>query len=66
MSEMAQRLAETHGAAGRYQRAHGQYLADRARYGDVPEIAGTSAGGMPTGSSACTRWPHTRWPPGRA
>lgn len=30
-----------------YHAAHEQYLADRAQYGDVPEIAGISAGGMP-------------------
>ncbi|WOF24360.1 DUF501 domain-containing protein [Microbacterium betulae] len=32
----------------RYARAHEAYLADRAGFGDVPEIAGVSAGGMPT------------------
>jgi hypothetical protein len=31
-----------------YTRAHEAYLADRAPYGDVPEIEGISAGGMPT------------------
>jgi hypothetical protein len=31
-----------------YTRAHEAYLADRAPYGDVPEIDGISAGGMPT------------------
>lgn len=31
-----------------YRRAHEAYLADRDRFGDVPEIAGISAGGMPT------------------
>ncbi|WP_248240444.1 DUF501 domain-containing protein [Microbacterium kunmingense] len=31
-----------------YRRAHEQYLADRAQFGEVPEIAGISAGGMPT------------------
>lgn len=30
-----------------YQSAHLAYLADRNRLGDVPEIAGVSAGGMP-------------------
>lgn len=34
--------------AGAYLRAHEAYLADRAELGDVPEIAGVSAGGMPT------------------
>ncbi|MCM3656428.1 DUF501 domain-containing protein [Agromyces mediolanus] len=33
-------------AAG-YARAHEEYLADRAQFGEVPEIAGVSAGGMP-------------------
>ncbi len=31
-----------------YQRAHEAYLADRAQFGDVEEIDGISAGGMPT------------------
>lgn len=31
-----------------YVRAHEAYLADRAIYGEVPEIEGISAGGMPT------------------
>ncbi|WP_417563580.1 DUF501 domain-containing protein [Microbacterium sp.] len=30
-----------------YRRAHEAYLADRAQYGEVPEIDGISAGGMP-------------------
>jgi uncharacterized protein len=30
-----------------YARAHEAYLADRAPYGEVPEIEGISAGGMP-------------------
>jgi hypothetical protein len=34
--------------AERYRAAHEQYLADRAALGSVPEIAGVSAGGMPT------------------
>ena len=34
--------------ADQYQLAHEQYLADRAQLGDVQEIAGVSAGGMPT------------------
>lgn len=32
----------------RYHAAHRDYLADRAQFGDVPEIDGISAGGMPT------------------
>ena len=34
--------------AAAYVRAHEAYLADRAELGEVPEIAGISAGGMPT------------------
>ncbi|WP_308493509.1 DUF501 domain-containing protein [Microbacterium terrisoli] len=30
-----------------YRRAHEAYLADRVQYGEVPEIDGISAGGMP-------------------
>lgn len=33
--------------AARYRAAHESYLAERARLGDVPEIAEVSAGGMP-------------------
>ena len=53
MTEMTQRLPDDPDLAAAYQRAHESYLADRAelaaRLGDeVPEIAGFSAGGMPT------------------
>jgi hypothetical protein len=34
--------------AAQYADAHAAYLADRAAAGDVPEVAGISAGGMPT------------------
>ena len=34
--------------AARYAAAHDAYLAQREAYGEVPEIAGISAGGMPT------------------
>lgn len=34
--------------AAAYLAAHEAYLGDRAHFGDVPEIAGISAGGMPT------------------
>jgi len=37
----------TGGTAAAYREAHRAYLADRAGYGEVPEIAGISAGGMP-------------------
>lgn len=45
MPQYAQQL--TGDTARAYRTAHEQYLADRAHYGDVPEIAGISAGGMP-------------------
>lgn len=48
MREMTQRLADDEELAAAYQRAHEHYLAARAELGDVPEIAGVSAGGMPT------------------
>jgi hypothetical protein len=47
MREMSRRLDEDPGLAGRYRRAHEAYLAARERIGQVPEIAGVSAGGMP-------------------
>lgn len=48
MVEMAQRLADSADLRARYLAAHRAYLADRESHGDVPEIADTSAGGMPT------------------
>ena len=48
MAEMTARLADDPDLAAGYRRAHQAYLADRARYGEVPELAGISAGGMPT------------------
>lgn len=47
MAEMTARLAEDPDLAGRYRAAHEHYLAERANLGEVPEIAGISAGGMP-------------------
>jgi hypothetical protein len=47
MAEMTQRLLEDPALAEAYQRAHQAYLADRHALGEVPEIAGFSAGGMP-------------------
>jgi hypothetical protein len=47
MREMSRRLDEDPELAGRYRRAHQAYLAARERIGQVPEIAGVSAGGMP-------------------
>ncbi|CAL8978914.1 hypothetical protein PROP_02636 [Propionicimonas sp. T2.31MG-18] len=48
MAEMTGRLATDPGLADAYAAAHEAYLADRAALGEVPEIEGTSAGGMPT------------------
>lgn len=48
MVAMNERLASDEELRTAYARAHEAYLADRARFGDVPEIAGVSAGGMPT------------------
>jgi hypothetical protein len=47
MREMEGRLAADAELAAAYRCAHDAYLADRATLGDVPEIAGVSAGGMP-------------------
>lgn len=48
MPELAALLAEDEDVAAAYLAAHHAYLADRARFGEVPEIDGVSAGGMPT------------------
>ena len=48
MREMGARLAADPDLAGRYRAAHDDYLARRERVGHVPEIAGVSAGGMPS------------------
>ncbi len=48
MAELAAELAADDTLAGQYRRAHEAYLADRAGILDVEEIAGYSAGGMPT------------------
>lgn len=47
MRELQEELAADEQLQEAYRRAHEAYLADRAMYGDVPEIAGISAGGMP-------------------
>jgi uncharacterized protein len=47
MREMEDRLRSDEALAASYDAAHRAYLADRASLGDVPEIAGVSAGGMP-------------------
>lgn len=48
MREFADLLAEDDEIAAAYVAAHEAYLADRAVFGEVDEIAGISAGGMPT------------------
>ena len=53
MAELQQRLADEPDLAGAYLKAHHSYIADRDQTGEelgleVPEIAGISAGGMPT------------------
>ena len=47
MREMAQRLETDPDLAARYRVAHEDYLSRRAAIGQVPEIDGVSAGGMP-------------------
>ncbi|REF35686.1 DUF501 domain-containing protein [Thermasporomyces composti] len=47
MREWTERLKADPELAAAYRRAHERYLAHRAQLGDVPEIAGVSAGGMP-------------------
>ena len=48
MREMTERLAQDADLAARYAAAHEDYLRRRAALGEVPEIQGVSAGGMPT------------------
>jgi len=48
MPELAALLAEDEAVAAAYRSAHEAYLTDRAQFGEVPEIDGISAGGMPT------------------
>jgi uncharacterized protein len=47
MAAMSRRLSRDARLAEAYRHAHQAYLADRQKLGDVPEIAGVSAGGMP-------------------
>jgi hypothetical protein len=47
MAEMTRRLADDPELAARYRLAHEDYLRRRRALGDVPEISGVSAGGMP-------------------
>lgn len=48
MKEMTDALVTDPELAAAYRGAHDAYLAHRDTLGDVPEIAGVSAGGMPT------------------
>lgn len=48
MTEMTRRLAEDEEAASAHRDAHESYVARRGLLGEVPEISGVSAGGMPT------------------
>lgn len=48
MRGLGDELAEDEELAAAYTRAHEAYLRDRALYGQVDEIDGISAGGMPT------------------
>jgi hypothetical protein len=48
MKEMTERLGEDPELAAAYRAAHEHYLARRAELGQVEEIEGISAGGMPT------------------
>jgi hypothetical protein len=48
MREMTDRLRTDEDLAARYRAAHESYLARREQIGAVAEIAGISAGGMPT------------------
>ena len=47
MREMSERLTTDETLAEQYLFAHQAYLARREELGDVPEISGVSAGGMP-------------------
>jgi len=48
MREMTERLEQDETLAAGYAAAHERYIARRERLEHVPEIAGVSAGGMPT------------------
>ncbi len=48
MRELNDELAADEDLAEAYARAHEAYLSDRAAFGEVEEIEGISAGGMPT------------------
>lgn len=48
MRELNDELADDEDLRAQYARAHVAYIADRSAFGEVDEIAGISAGGMPT------------------
>lgn len=48
MVEFNEMLAEDEELRAQYAAAHEQYIADRNQVGEVPELSGVSAGGMPT------------------
>lgn len=48
MVEFNEMLAADEEMRAQYAVAHEQYIADRDQVGEVPELAGVSAGGMPT------------------
>lgn len=48
MADWSERLTRDAELAEQYRAAHDSYLAEREALGHVPEIAGISAGGMPT------------------
>ena len=48
MNEFNALLADDEALRAQYERAHEQYIADRDSVGEVSELAGVSAGGMPT------------------
>jgi hypothetical protein len=48
MAELQERLGAEPELAEQYRKAHEAYLADRLKFGEVDEIQGISAGGMPT------------------
>ncbi|MDN3494594.1 DUF501 domain-containing protein [Planococcus sp. APC 4015] len=48
MRDLNDELADDDDLRAAYTRAHEAYIADRTVFGDVDEIAGISAGGMPT------------------
>ena len=47
MAELTAQLAEDEELRAGYERAHTRYLERRAELGEVDEVAGISAGGMP-------------------